>query len=244
MRGLIHLAGSHDLRAIWDLGFGAVSETAVVVCLPDFIKNSSRQLVWMVFLANLPQLLFSLLYFQYNALFTGMLAAKEWSDFGWKRRGVRVPWNPKGEQRSRYFLQLPYRWGIPLLIASILIHWLLSQSIFLIAAGTPGDYLYVRCGFSLAPMIFIIGASIIMAIALGITGFRRLSTAMPVVGSCSLAIAAACHYSDGIPRSQEPLARLKWGVTKGQNEDGDGTPGHCGFSSNYVENPEAGVEYA
>lgn len=24
----------------------------------------------------------------------------------------------------------------------------------------------------------------------------------------------------------------------------DGTAGHCGFSSNYVENPEAGVEYS
>ncbi|KAF2438306.1 hypothetical protein P171DRAFT_371540, partial [Karstenula rhodostoma CBS 690.94] len=34
--------------------------------------------------------------------------------------------------QNAFFLQLPYRWAIPLTVTSRLLHWLLSQSIFLI----------------------------------------------------------------------------------------------------------------
>ena len=39
---------------------------------------------------------------------------------------------PKGKQKSSYFLSLPYRYSVLLLICSTLIHLLLSQSIFVV----------------------------------------------------------------------------------------------------------------
>lgn len=45
------------------------------------------------------------------------------------RKGLRVT-APRGEQRSSYFLQLPYRWAVPLMIVSGALHWLMSQTIF------------------------------------------------------------------------------------------------------------------
>jgi hypothetical protein len=59
------------------------------------------------------------------------------------RKGLRVSENPRGAQRSTYFLQLPYRYAIPLLIVSSAMHWMVSQSLFLVTVlryqpgGTP-----------------------------------------------------------------------------------------------------------
>lgn len=39
---------------------------------------------------------------------------------------------PKGEQVTTWRLQLPYRFGIPLLITSIILHWLVSNSVFIL----------------------------------------------------------------------------------------------------------------
>lgn len=35
-----------------------------------------------------------------------------------------------GRQTSRYFLELPYRYGIPLIASSIMLHWLTSSSFY------------------------------------------------------------------------------------------------------------------
>lgn len=63
---------------------------------------------------------------------TCMLSSTEWSNFGRKRKAIPVHSHPRGEQRSRYFLQLPYRFGIPLILVSILMHWMLRQSLLLV----------------------------------------------------------------------------------------------------------------
>lgn len=42
------------------------------------------------------------------------------------RKGLRVT-QPHGYQRSSYFLQLPYRWSLPLIVISGTLHWLLSR---------------------------------------------------------------------------------------------------------------------
>lgn len=50
---------------------------------------------------------------------------------------------PQGEQRSTYWLQLPYAYSIPLITASATLHWLISQSIFLMRvsynSNDPGE---------------------------------------------------------------------------------------------------------
>lgn len=81
-------------------------------------------------LPNAPQIILSCAYFAYNALFTRMLAESEWQSFSMGYRPLRVT-NPRGEQRSTFRLQLPYRYSIPLLVISIFLHWITSNALFL-----------------------------------------------------------------------------------------------------------------
>ncbi|KAH6994637.1 hypothetical protein EDB82DRAFT_567348 [Fusarium venenatum] len=245
IRGIVALPGPRDIKSLWDLGFGTVTEVTLIQGITPY-DLQDNSLASMAILSNLPQLGFSLLYFQYNGLFTSMAAAKEWSDFGQTRKPLRVSSSPQGNQRSRYFLQLPYKFSIPLLVTSILVHWMLSQSIFVVAIETWHHYWYrdnggymswalVSCGYSPIAMIFVVITAVLMAAAVAVTAYLRFPTFMPVVGSCSLAIAATCHDPDNRPQVVAPLYPLKWGVML--DETGRSSK-HCGFSHRYVEEPE------
>lgn len=241
--GITNITGSNDLGALWRLGFGAVTESTLITKAGHDVADSFT-MTESVLLANLPHFVFSGLYFQYNALYTGMLAANEWSDFGRKRKALRVSSDPRGDQRSRYFLQLPYRWSIPLIFMSMLIHWMLSQSIFIVPIQFENEFA-TTCGYSPIPIIAVFMAAIIMALAVVVSGYLRLPTCMPVVGSCSLAMAAACHGLEGVERSDEPLVPLRWGAMTHPEDDSEGcSPGHCGFSGDYVDEPRDGGLYS
>jgi hypothetical protein len=70
-------------------------------------------------------------------------------------------------------------------------------------------------------------------------GFRRYDSRIPIVGSCSAAISAACHR----PADDEDAAleAVKWGVV--EREDTGGV-GHCCLSSFEVREPVEGARYA
>jgi hypothetical protein len=96
-----------------------------------------------VLYANYWQVLVSILYFSINNLFTHYHVCHEWSRYAIRRKFLRVT-HPKGMQRSTYMISLPLRYGAPLMIASTILHVLISQSIFLINCKiyryTTGDY--------------------------------------------------------------------------------------------------------
>lgn len=247
--GLTNIVGPRDIASLWNLGFGRVSETALITglqFLDDDAESDGAALVYNALVSNLPQLIFSMLYFQYNGLFTCMAAAREWSEFGVKRKPLRVSRAPRGRQKSQYFLQLPYHFSIPLLALSILMHWMLSQSIFIVAVETIRDpfpmfWGLLTCGYSPIAIIFVVIASAVMVVGVGITACHRLPSNMPVVGSCSLAIAAACHQpSDRSTTSEMALMPLRWGSMN----VGDSNLDHCGFSHEHVEDPQPGVSYS
>ena len=205
--------------------------------------NSGGALLRIIILANSPQVLLSFLFMTYNGLFTCMLLAEEWNGFAHERKPLRVT-SPEGEQRSTYRLQLPYRYGIPLLILSGTLHWLVSQSLFLARVsafdeqGVEQTSLSISTiGYSCIAIITVIILGTIVVI-LGIAfGFRRYKPGMPLVTSCSAAISAACHRPDG--DEDAASKRVMWGVVGAQ----DGV-GHCCFTSWEVERPVEGEWYA
>lgn len=76
----------------------------------------------------------------YNGLFTRVLAEFEWASFSVRYKPLRVS-EKRGQQRSSYRLQLPYRWSIPLIAISIILHWLYSNAIYVsIYEGTFSIY--------------------------------------------------------------------------------------------------------
>lgn len=139
----------------------------------------------MVLLANAPQLLISIAYFMYNALLTCMLIAVEYDDYAIERKHLRVSW-PRGDQRSTYYLSLPYRYSIPLLVASALLHWLVSQSIFFVEIvpfdlhGVQSAGEVVSCGYSPVAIIFAIVVGSALVLAAVFLGLRRFRSRLPL----------------------------------------------------------------
>ena len=172
----------------------------------------------------------------YNRIYTCMSFSKEWNDFAHRRRPLRVT-SPRGSQRSTYFLSLPYHFVIPILAISVTTHWILSQSLFLVAIDvfdengsldTPSSIL--TCGFSCIALIFLIGIGWLIFISGVVSGLRRHKGGIPLVGSCSAAISAACHpLADEVDVSLVPV---KWGVV-----GIDRGVGHCALSGRYVSPP-------
>ncbi len=105
-----------------------------------FGKSDDPELMWDVqvvssyfgtlLLVNAPQLILSFCYFAFNSFFTRLQVEREWSSFSLSHKPLRVSC-PVGEQVSSYRLQLPYKYGIPLFIISALMHWTVSNAIFL-----------------------------------------------------------------------------------------------------------------
>ncbi|KAK1849673.1 hypothetical protein CCHR01_07728 [Colletotrichum chrysophilum] len=210
------------------------------------VFNPERNvLILSVILANIPQVLMSLIYFNYNALFTCISLAAEWDRFfGGKKKGLRVSTWPQGHQRQTYFLQLPYRYSLALAAFSGGLHWLISQSIFLIRVESYNDYdkfsdENTSSGWSPIGIILVMVAGAVLIAFLVTSGYFRLRYGgIPVVGSCSAAIAAACHAD---PSERDSLATLPltWGVVSGKDVE----PGHCSFTSKDAEKPVEGCVY-
>ncbi|KAF9629035.1 hypothetical protein BFW01_g10238 [Lasiodiplodia theobromae] len=193
-------------------------------------------------LANAGQPLLSLLHCAYNALFTALYLGTEWDGYGGGggggiggvgakmagggeggKKGLRISSVPRGAQRASHFLQLPWRYGVPLSAASTLLHWLASQSVFTVSLVDGGDAgeagarddsgketataeqsdRFFGCGFSPLAMALLLVALLALLACLLAAALPRFKTGMPVVGSCSAAIAAACRPH---PRREEAVA--------------------------------------
>lgn len=60
-----------------------------------------------------------------------MLVANEWDRFGKTRKPLRVT-EPQGLQRSTYFISVPLKYGLPILIGFSALHYTISQSVFVV----------------------------------------------------------------------------------------------------------------
>ncbi|GME48760.1 uncharacterized protein LTHEOB_7249 [Neofusicoccum parvum] len=234
--------GQSGLGSLWSLGLGQARSQTMITgwSIPT---GGQGALISAILVANSPQLILSLIYVVLNSLATRLLLAREWCGFARHRKPLRVS-NPQGDQRCTYFLQIPYRYGIPLMLCSILLHWLISQSIYLAKVDTwssTGIFTepesITTCGFSPIGMMLtsIVAACLILAVfALGL---RQLGSQIPFAGSCSAAISAACHAQGEISET----APLKWGAVPSIEL---GSVGHCAFSSGEVQEPVPGNAYA
>ena len=197
-----------------------------------------------ILIANSPQVLLSFLFLTYNGLFTCMLLGHEWSGYAHVRKPLRVT-SPAGSQRSTYRLQLPYKYGIPLLVLSGTLHWLVSQSIFLASIEwydnitTPivgNNSNTSTLGYSCIAIITVIALGGIVVIIGILHGFRRYKPGIPLAASCSAAISAACHRPN--EDVDAPYKPVMWGAIKSKNPIG-----HCCFTSFEVTKPVKGQKY-
>ena len=122
----------------------------------------------------------------------------------------------------------------------------MSQSMFLALVdivddtGSLNDRISISTvGYSCIAIFFAILVGIVAVTAGVLNGFRRFDAGIPLVGSCSAAISAACHRpSDD---SSASLLPLKWGCV---DADSGNNIGHCTLTSFEVTAPEQGCFYA
>ena len=252
-RAIGFYTGDKSLSALAAIGLGhPTSQTMITGWAISSMHNRTAAIVLSVLVANTPQIVLSFLYFSVNGICTSMALASEWGCFSYAnamRNGPKTlrTSEPCGQQRSTYFLQLPLRFAVPLIAMSVLLHWLISQSIF-IAVVTIYDELgnlsenfaVATCGFSPFAMILVIITGLVMAGGITGIGYFRLGAGMRVVGSCSAAISAACHVrKKGEQRWELVEGPLVWGDVREVVGDSEGrfvnelddAVRHCAFAS-------------
>lgn len=237
------------MPAIGALGLGRIDVNTLIKGWDiDGIKSPAGQIMAAVLVANLPQTILSFLYVHLNGLATSMWLAMEYSDFAHERKALRVS-HAKGDQRSTHFLQLPYKIALPLMGCAGVLHWLLSQSIFLAVVaqyGMDGELVsqvsVATCGYSpLGMLLTMTMALVLVAVTIAVGWFRWLKGGIPLAGSCSAAISAACHRP--VWDDDASLKPVMWGVIKQQGLR-DADYAHCSFSSGDVSTVEEGKIYA
>ncbi|PWY70808.1 hypothetical protein BO94DRAFT_502156 [Aspergillus sclerotioniger CBS 115572] len=214
IQGLADEGQSWSLPALWKLGFGSPTPYTI-------ISMQHTSVISMALLANCPQIVISAGYFLYNNLLTHMLLAAEYDDYATQRKPLRVSW-PEGSQRGTYYLSLPYRYSVPLLMASMLLHWLVSASLFyveIIPFDTQGVASYsdqvIACGYAPIAIVFaIILGGVMTGTVMGLSR-RQYKSRMPVASSCSAAISAACHPQGGYDHALKPIM---WGEIRMQSQ--------------------------
>lgn len=212
-----------------------------------------------VLLVNTPQAIISLMYAVYNNTLTRMLLASEYNDYGHERKSLRVSF-PVGEQRSTYYLSIPYRYSVPFIMISTLSHWLASEAMSYVKI-TPRD---VMGNLQVARSVEGLGTSslglglmaipwVVVAIAILTLMYRKFKSAsMPIAMNCSAAISAACHPPADDTEAAEK--KVKWGQADTDIADlhtfqGPGIPQivtrcrHCTFTSKEVVEPSTDVMY-
>ncbi|KIW60409.1 hypothetical protein PV05_00625 [Exophiala xenobiotica] len=267
--GIRNFVGEKTIGNAWSIGLGNVKPENLVMGLS--IGYGDRSIAISTLIANTPQAIFSFLYVCYNALFTVMFLSRELSRFsvtaGRGRKYLRVT-DSRGEQKSTYFLSLPYKYGIPLLVGSGLLHWLVSQSIFLANitiiprdGEVPMQDEITTVAYSPIAMLFILFVVFALLVFVFAIAMRKLPMGMPLIGSNSLAISAACHPPMGLDQSEREdmvLRPLNWGAVPGagkvsdlgirgyevESPDDGQNVGHCCFSDQPLEPPERGRFYA
>lgn len=120
-----------DLPSLWSYAIGTAHAWSVSLTRPLSHMNQENGFLFATIYVNIFQIIVSGLYLLCNNIVSVILMASEWNSYRSQRRSLRVSC-PRGYQRSSYFLSLPYRYSVPLMVASSVLHWLVSQSIFVI----------------------------------------------------------------------------------------------------------------
>src|SRR5271169_2543319 len=120
----------HEITNIFTLfgiaGFGKVS-------LVFIISDEAAGLPLQVALANCPQLWLSVGYLLWNNQLTRIWGEHEWRSYAGRRKLPRVSYGAKvpGIRNTRW-LQLPYVMSAMLMIVSTTMHWIVSQTMFVV----------------------------------------------------------------------------------------------------------------
>ena len=170
-------------------------------------------------LANSPQLWFSIGYLLWNNQITRIWGEHEWRSFENRRKLPRVSYGAylPGTRNTRW-LQLPYSISIFLMAVSTLMHWIVSQTLFVVevenksglptvgGAPAPFSLVYIIC---YSPTAIFVTACIAGFLILGITVYYvfPFRSYMPFMAGSARVVFASCT---ALPKDL-PEDGIMWG---------------------------------
>jgi hypothetical protein len=244
------LGAVHSTRGVQGEGVRDLVKMGLGLVQGNNLLSGDLPVMKAVLIANAPQVVLSYLYLAMNTIYTNMFIGQEWSTYVTNRKTLRVT-ERVGLQRGTYWLSIPLRYGIPMTAISALFHWITSQGLFMVQVTIFGSNPRVilpekrisTLGVSPLGLFLTILFTVVIAVSGVVVGRIKYPRGMPLAGSCSAAISAACH-----PPKEDVDASLKpvqWGaVDHGSGEiDGEDAAGHCTFTSFPVEPPIEGRLY-
>jgi hypothetical protein len=165
-------------------------------------------------MANAPQLWLSLGYFLWNNQVTRIWGEHEWRSYAGRRKIPRVSYgaDSPGVRNTRW-LQLPYVLSATLMSISTVMHWVVSQALFVVevedlsnARNATAELIFAICYSPTA--IFAIGVMAMALIAfITIYYFIPFRSWMPVMAGSARVVFASCT---ALPKHL-PAAGIMWG---------------------------------
>lgn len=223
-----------ETRTSWS----SLCSTGIGQPMGNNLLSMNTSILATVIIANTPQVILSYVYVLINSVYTCLVTSHEWAQLARHRKTLRVS-SPIGQQRSTFSLQLPYRYSLPLVLASTLMSWLTSQGFFLVKINVldrdrPDGGRTIRpnlailtCGFSPGAILLAMILGVLILLGALILSFRKYNSDIPMASTSTAVISAACHPLENDPDAA--LLPVQWGVaskTRGV--------GHCCFSSKLV----------
>ena len=202
-------------------GLGTIDPaTSIVLGSQHSVPNTFPVLV---VIANSPQLLFSVGYLFWNNQITQIYMEREWRAYYGKRKRPRVSYpiarNDKTKVKTSRWLQLPYWITIVWMILNSLMHWLLSQTLFVVEIlGRTLTSTTFYINYSPMAVIAIgILASVLSLVIIGYFCLPRKSW-MPLMGGSLLIVFESCLYLPYGPNPDLPTGGIMWGDISTPNE--------------------------
>ena len=162
-----------------------------------------------LFIANSPQLWLSFGYLLWNNQISRIWMEREWRHYYCRRHKPRVSYSSKemGVRATRW-LQLPYWLSGTLMLISIVLHWLVSQALFVVEIL--GDDIALHYSYlNYSPLtIFIVGMmTTILVLGITIHYLWPIKTWMPLMAGSAQVVFASCRYLS----PSLPVGGIAWG---------------------------------
>ena len=234
---------SSSIPAMFRAGLGKTQPYELIdVAFVRGVASSSRVFRNVLF-ANSFQLMVSFVYLFFNNVLTCQLVADELIRFLTEKKPLRVSSPENQLQRSSYFLSLPWKYAIPQMLGFALLHWLVSQSVFIVQTngygpGPDGQRIpsldASRVGYSAIGVLLSTLMGVVLVVALVGHSFRRYKSVpsyFPRMATNSSALSALCHPSD--EDTDAYLYPTKLGIVVDGVESSANCRGRLAFSSDW-----------
>jgi hypothetical protein len=225
-------------------GLGTVDpETSVVPGKSTYQDANPDTFPVLVLIANSPQLFFSIGYLFWNNQITRIYMEHEWRSFyETKGKKPRVSYSIEDGDHRLYvtsmWLQLPVTITVIWMLLNSVMHWLLSQTLFVVEI-LPGSIAPANFYLNYSPpAIFTVGiVATVVAIGMIIFIFWPQQSKMPLMNGSLLVVLQSCLHLKG---DDIPSSGVSWGDIS--RYAGHGTLKLAGFGST-VDPMKNGAEY-